>query len=160
MSQDRVQRRIALTVETRAPIGAGAFLAGNVMIVGEQDSDPTASIEQRPFCTTKGCTGWLNKQLDAADIPEEKLFWINALNNDSSVVDLKSLVEKLKPSKVIALGGIARRQCSLQKVGAIEFYHPQYWKRFQSKLPYDLISYLKIECQKMFYAPYIPKELT
>jgi hypothetical protein len=143
MNKDRVQRRIDLAIETHAPFGAGAFITGNVMIVGEQDSDPTASVEQRPFCTTKGCTGWLNKQLEAEGIPEEKLYWINALNNDYSTVDLPRLVDALKPRAILALGGIAQKVCKDYEVEFKPFYHPQYWKRFKSKQPYALIETLK-----------------
>ena len=143
MTQERYEKRISLTVETRAPLGAGAFIEGNVLLVGEQDSDPAASKEQRPFCTNKGCTGWLNKQLDAASIPEEKLFWVNALNNDYTPVDLRLLVAILRPSAVLALGGIAQKQCKDQEVTFTPFYHPQYWKRFKSKQPYALIARLK-----------------
>jgi len=144
MSEDRVQRRIDLTEETHAPFGAGAFITGNVMIVGEQDSDPTASVKQRPFCTTKGCTGWLNKQLDDENIPEEKLFWVNALNNDNTAANLKYVVETMKPIAIVALGGIAQNELQKQEIYNFKpFYHPQYWKRFKSKLPYALIATLK-----------------
>lgn len=141
---DRVQKRIDLKEITRAPFGAGAFVSGNIMIVGEQDSDPTASVEQRPFCTTKGCTGWLNKQLDEANIPEERLFWVNALNNDNSPANLRYVVETMKPKAIIALGGIAQHTLRKQEIYNFKpFYHPQYWKRFKSKQPYALIDELK-----------------
>lgn len=143
MSQERVLKRISLAVETRAPFGAGAFLEGNVMIVGEQDSDPTASRLQRPFCTDKGCTGWLNKLLDAENVPEEKLFWVNALHNDDSEANVNHLVAFMKPSAVLALGGIAQRICKDQGIEFEPFYHPQYWKRFKSKYPYALLERLK-----------------
>lgn len=143
MSKDRVEKRIALTEETQAPFGAGSFIVGNIMLVGEQDSDPTASTFQKPFCTNKGCTGWLNKQLDVENIPEERLFWVNALNNDYTEANLKYLTDKLKPIVVLALGGIAQKICKKQEINFIPFYHPQYWKRFKNKQPYALISKLK-----------------
>jgi hypothetical protein len=140
MIQERYLKRSQQ--ETCAPFGAGFFNEGNVLIVGEQDSDPTTSEKQRPFCTNKGCTGWLNKQLDAANIPEERLFWVNALHNDGSQSDLDQLVSLLKPSAILAMGGIAQAVCKKQGLDFTPFYHPQYWKRFKSKHPYALIDKL------------------
>lgn len=180
MVKERYLKRIQLAKDTNAPFGVGAFLPGNILIIGEQASDPATAPDQQPFCDNKGCSGWLNKKLEEAGIPEEKLFWVNALNNDDSAVDLKKLVNQLKPSHVISLGGVAHRACIHQKIASSQFYHPQYWKRFQSKLPYDLIDYLQYRLQRpmvsienwdslvgyngqsqmdvaMFYCPYIPK---
>ena len=140
---ERYEQRIKLREDTNAPFGAGAFIHGNVMIVGEQDSDPSANKHQMPFCTNKGCTGWLNKQLDAANIPEEKLFWVNSLHNDGSEANIDHLVTFMKPSAVLVLGGIARRICRKQGIEFTPFYHPQYWKRFRSREKYALIDKLK-----------------
>lgn len=142
-SLDRYKYRIKLGLNTKAPIGVGSFAPGSVLLIGEQASDPTTAPEQQPFCSTKGCSGWLNLKLQEAEVPEEKLFWINALNNDGSEVDLQLLVQQLQPSAVIALGGIAQRVCREQGVEFEAQYHPQYWKRFKSKHRYPLLDRLK-----------------
>lgn len=136
-------RRIKLSEETNAPFGVGSFTAGSVLLIGEQASDPTTAPEQRPFCDDKGCSGWLNKLLEANDIPEEMLFWVNALNNDGSQIDIRKIVQTLLPLKVIALGKVAQRVCQQQQVHALSVYHPQYWKRFRSKEQYPLINELR-----------------
>jgi hypothetical protein len=38
---------------------------------------------------------------------------------------------------------VAQYYCKAFEVEYKPFYHPQYWKRFKSKHPYELISYLK-----------------
>jgi hypothetical protein len=142
MDTNRYIKRLSLATLTNAPIGVGAFIEGNVLLIGEQASNPSEAPEQQPFCTNKGCSGWLNKQLDSEQIPEERLFWINALNNDSSLVDLKQLVTQLKPIVVIALGEVAKQTCKQQGIEHEAFYHPQYWKRFRSKERYALLDKL------------------
>jgi hypothetical protein len=141
--KERYLKRIQLAKDTNAPIGIGAFLPGNILIIGEQASDPATAAEQQPFCGLKGCSGWLNLCLEDNGIPEEKLFWINALNNDDSAVDLKKLCEELQPSVVVSLGGVAHRACIHQHITSVQFNHPQYHKRFQSKHEYPLIPFLK-----------------
>ena len=141
----RILRRLNLKQDT-APewaYGAGAFLKGNILLVGEQASDPKNAPEQQPFCSTKGCSGWLNRLLEDHRIPEEKLYWLNALNNDYSVVNLRRYSDELEPSTVIALGNVAARVCAEQKIDFVKCYHPQYWKRFHSKKPYMLMDLLK-----------------
>lgn len=143
LTSERYLRRLKLAAETKAPYGAGAFIKGNILLIGEQASDPITAPEQQPFCSSVGCSGWLNKLLEAESIPEEKLFWVNVLNNDDTPINLRGLVEALQPSTVLALGGVAQHHCKLQGVSFQPFYHPQYWKRFKSKHPYSLINFLK-----------------
>ena len=143
MSKERYLRRIALAEETGATLGVGSFRPGVILIIGEQASDPKNAPEQRPFCCTKGCSGWLNKLLDIEDIQEEKLFWVNALNNDGSEVYLVKLIKNLLPRRVIALGNVAQSICEKQVICFEKCYHPQYWKRFKSKQRYPLLDMLK-----------------
>lgn len=123
--------------------GVGAFVEGNILLIGEQASDPKNAPEQQPFCSSKGCSGWLNDLLEAEGIPEEKLFWLNALNNDGSKVELWRYVDSLKPSCIIALGNVASKVCHEQMITHEKCYHPQYWKRFQSQNRYGLIDLLQ-----------------
>lgn len=138
----RVLSRFRLGRITKAPVGAGSFTPGSVMVVGEQTSHPEENKYHAPFCSIKACSGWLNALLEDANIEERKLFWVNALDNDGSEVDLRKLFDFIQPPTVFALGNVARDQ--LKKHG-IEFQHvphPQYWKRFKNKEPYPLIEQL------------------
>jgi hypothetical protein len=123
--------------------GVGAFIKGNILLVGEQASDPKNAPEQQPFCSSKGCSGWLNRLLEEDGVPEDKLYWLNALNNDGSVVNFRSYLAALEPSTVIALGNVAARVCSEQDIPFVKCYHPQYWKRFHSMKPYPLLDLLQ-----------------
>ena len=143
MSKERFLKRIALAEETLAPFGVGSYTKGITLIIGEQDSDPLNSPEQKPFCCTKGCSGWLNRLFDIEDVDESKLFWVNALNNDVSSINLGVLVNDLSPKKVIALGKVAQKECTIQGVNHIQCYHPQYWKRFRNKQRYPLLDMLE-----------------
>lgn len=148
MIKERYTKRIKLGTETNAPYGVGAFLPSNILIIGEKSANPESSANQQPFCDYKGCSGWLNNQLEDAGIPEEKLFWVNAINNDGSSIDLNKLVDDLNPSIVIALGGVAAKLCHQSKVDHHKFYHPQYWKRFGRKQPYEFTTILRDLCAK------------
>ena len=146
--RDRVLERFRLGRKTGAPIGAGNYTPGvRVLLVGEQTSHPEVNKYHAPFCSTKASSGWLNAQLCEAMIDEKDLFWINALDNDGSEVDLKALYAHLKPQFVFALGKVAERQLQKHKITYTAFAHPQYWKRFKSKDPYPLIPTLRI-CTK------------
>jgi hypothetical protein len=112
-----------------------------VLLIGEQSACKGLD---RPFCSTRGCSGWLNKQLDLERIPEERLFWLNALDNDDKPIDIKTIYEQLRPSIVIALGNVAKKVCIDQEIPHEFVYHPQYWKRFHSKERYPLFDLLKI----------------
>jgi len=140
----RVLKRFRLRLRTGATIGAGSYTKGVILLVGEQTSHPDENKYHIPFCSTKGCSGWLNALLEDAGIPEERLFWINALDNDGSDVDLRKIYDELEPCMVIALGNIARdklKKFDIEGFGIVP--HPQYWKRFKHKQPYPLINVLK-----------------
>lgn len=129
--------------------GAGLFKRGNILILGEQASDPINDPDQKPFCSTRACSGWLNWQMELEDLQEEKFFWLNVLNNDGSKVDLRASVDRLQPSEVIALGNTARSACVKAGIAHVHFSHPQYWKRFRSKEQYPLISHLLMKTKNL-----------
>jgi hypothetical protein len=138
----RVLTRFRLGLKTKAPIGAGSFTKDVILLVGERTSHPEENKYHAPFCSTKGCSGWLNKKLDEAEIPEDKLFWVNALDNDGSEVDLRKLYDALEPRAVIALGNVAQKQLKKFEIKHELVPHPQYWKRFKHHEPYPLITLL------------------
>jgi hypothetical protein len=80
--------------------------------------------------------------LEIENVKEEELFWVNALNNDFTVLNLVELVRLLQPRKVIALGRVAQKSCEDQGISCIKSYHPQYWKRFRNKERYPLLDLL------------------
>jgi len=143
MITKRIQKRIQFAKDTNAPYGVGSFSQGVILIIGEQASNPVTAPDQLPFCDHVGCSGWLNQRFKATEIQEERLFWVNILNNDGSVIDIKALVDQLKPDKIAALGNVAFEHCKNTHLDVYHFYHPQYWKRFKTREPYQLISWLK-----------------
>ena len=141
MRDSRSLRRLELGRLTKPAgiLGTGSFILGNILIVGEQAASPSTSPEQEPFCTSRGCSGWLNAKLELAGIPEDLLFWVNALNNDGTTLDLTFYVDQLQPMLVFALGRVAKNSCINQRINHESFPHPQYWRRFRTKEPYPLI---------------------
>ena len=148
VNNELLERRIAARIGLRDPNreGVGSWKPGSALLVGEQSAHPTDSPNQQPFCDLHGCSGWLNSQLELASIPEDRLYWVNALNNDGSAVHLCKLIYDLKPSIVITMGKVAddlwNRTCD-DMFPHTSVPHPQYWKRFRNKDPYPLIDVLK-----------------
>jgi len=126
---------------------AGELVArDSVLLVGDRPG-PAAPKDpyyhHTPFYSTKHCSGWLNLQLEAEKITENKLVWVNSADEKGNDYDIK-LVNNVKPKTIIALGGNAKRW--LIKNGVKKFheqYHPQYWKRFHNKERYPLLDLLK-----------------
>lgn len=140
--ENRVAKRMALSGDK---LGAGAFIKGNLLILGEQASHPDSDPEQKPFCSTKACSGWLNWELEKLGVPEEAMFWLNVLNNDGTPAPLLETISELQPTEVIALGNVAKMACKKLGVEHLGFSHPQYWKRFRSKESYPFIKYLEVK---------------
>jgi hypothetical protein len=112
-------------------------MTGNILIIGEQSGD---KLSDRPFCAETHSSKYINEKLNVYDIPEEKLYWVNALRCDDSEADINSIVVHMNPSVVICLGNIAERTCKNQGINNyIKFYHPQYWKRFRNKEEYPFV---------------------
>lgn len=144
--RNRVLHRFMLGRRSGARIGAGNHVKGvKVLLVGERTSHPELNKHHAPFCSIKGCSGWLNGLLEAESIDEKQLAWINALDNDGTPVDLSELWRRLEPHRVFALGKVAEQQLTKHNVPYTAFAHPQYWKRFKHNEPYPLIAALK-EC--------------
>lgn len=142
--RNRALERFYLGRKTKAPVGAGNYTPGvKVMLIGERTSHPEKCKFHAPFCSVKASSGWLNKLLCEANIDEKDLFWVNALDNDGTPVDLGTMHAYLKPGVIFALGKVAERQLDSYNLDYVAFAHPQYWKRFRSKQPYPLIDALK-----------------
>lgn len=119
---------------------AGNLSPRSIVLVGEsfaerKDNDP---FYQWPFASfsNEGCSRWLTDQLDAADIHESGLFWVNADQ------DLSILTSFLK-QPAIALGADAFARLNKANVEAYHVNHPQHHKRFGGREPYGLVQTLK-----------------
>lgn len=145
----RAVKRYDLGIQTKCPYGAGNYTEGIILIVGEAHTkgfvpadEKISNISQAPFCSMDGCSGWLNELLEEAQIDEEKLFWCNAVH-DGVNTDLESLIHRLKPLKVIALGKVASAALDFHGIIHYAFSHPQYHKRFKHHESYPFVQFLK-----------------
>ena len=127
-------------------VASAGNLAAPIMLVGESFTQPknNDNFYQWPFAsfTDLGCSQWLTQQLDACGIGENQLLWVNA---DQDVSLLYKDCWKLagQGPTVIALGTQAYRKLQTCGVAAIKVNHPQYHKRFLADRPYELITCLE-----------------
>jgi hypothetical protein len=75
----------------------------------------------------------LAEQLDAWDVGEDELYWVN-----SAGLGVNWLDEPDRPRRMVALGVHAEKWCQHAGVKHEVVPHPQYWKRFHYDEPYPL----------------------
>lgn len=115
-----------------------------LLIVGDRPGPSAPKIEgyhHTPFYSTKHCSGWLNILLNSSNINESILTWINAYDENGKSYSHNGISDS---TEIIALGGNASKW--LQSKGLSKFtkvHHPQFWKRFNSKMDYPLIDILR-----------------
>lgn len=136
--------RIALNTEWA--VGCGAFKRNSILLVADEHNpaDVYKDINQ-PFAgVLSPVSHWLNNQLEEFKIPENRLFWVNAYMWEGRAINLRALYDELRPSCVVALGSRAFKELEKQGV-EIQYYqhHPQYWRRFRSKMQYPLLPLLQ-----------------
>lgn len=139
----------ALVERYLAPV-RGADPWERVLLVGERPSRlNVASPGAPPFCGRGGSAEWLAEQLDRANIDESRLVWVNAHPGAGpgwSRIPARALVEDRVALKTIALGRVAEAWC-LRNMGKVRTFtalpHPQAWKRFHHRQPYELLKVLK-----------------
>jgi hypothetical protein len=125
---------------------AGKLEGKFVLVVGDRPG-PSApkdpGYHHTPFYSIKHCSGWLNRLLDAHEIPEEKLLWINSTLADGTPFDARKVEDNIRI--IVALGGNAEKwvKANFDDRVFAKVHHPQYWKRFRSKEPYPLIEILR-----------------
>jgi hypothetical protein len=140
-----IQRQIgmirAITFDKQS-FGIGNFSQGNTLIVGEAPG-PDSFGFNTPFVGS-GSGIWLLRQMEAIEIDETLLYWINAKNHKGKEAE-QDFLEFLRPKRIITLGMQAKRWASnLEKdFRVVNLYHPAYWRRFQSALKYPLLDFLK-----------------
>lgn len=132
----------ALQLENPGP-GAGNFQSRTILILGDQVNSK-AGVPGWPFISKsrQGCSHWLAQQLEHDNIEESELYWVNVNDPKSKwPADHKpKWLEKLAPRKVIALGDRAKEILYHYDwdVPVYAIPHPQYHKRFNSKIKYLL----------------------
>lgn len=137
-----LQRALALSEQTRnrGP-GIGTFRPGGTLIVGDQVSSRAPHRERSwPFVLETGCSPWLTEQLGALDVPEGRLYWVNARDHRGRLTSARAWVDVLAPARVLALGAQAQQWCRTllpadAPVHALK--HPQYVKRFKHHRPWQ-----------------------
>lgn len=127
--------------------GGGAWRPGEVvLIVGDRpNTQKTGALKHRlPFISfyNTGCSMWLAKQLDEAEVPEEKLYWINSYDCNG-VRTSDEFIKELKPKAVIALGEKAGAWCKDAKVKYETIRHPATQMLHHAKEDYRLKSVLR-----------------
>jgi hypothetical protein len=118
-----------------------------VVIIGDRPgpgAPKTPRYHHTPFYSLKNCSGWLNVLLEEAGIPEERLCWINAADENGKSTD-PAVLGRVRVQRIIALGGNAakwlERECGITDFVRVD--HPQYHKRFRYSQPYPLIEQLR-----------------
>lgn len=148
MCTSKLYKEITLTrsynINRSTPnMGAGNSAPGNILLVGERcSSEAQLTI---PFIGQNNSGSWLTEQLEAADICESELYWINVHKPDgsSNLKNVQEVITQQLPSVICSLGGIASQVLESLDVNFEPFAHPQYWKRFKHKYEYPLITFLK-----------------
>lgn len=122
--------------------GIGNLSVGNTLIIGDSPG-PNSHGYNTPFVGT-GSGLWLLRQMEAAEIDESNLYWINAYDGFGREMSNDFMVN-LRPSRIITLGNEAKRWASTRSTfhPVTNLQHPQYWLRFRSKEEYPLLQLLK-----------------
>lgn len=145
---DLLLDRASLWGGTNRGPGIGNWSPGEVtLIVGDRHGpsiQPYKLEYNLAFCdmAKAGSSYWLSDKLSEAEIPEEKLYWINAYDKDDRPTSAE-FVNRLSPITILTLGDSAAEWCKANRLRYEPFKHPQYHKRFHYNTPYSLINRLK-----------------
>lgn len=128
--------------------GIGNWSPGEVVLMVGDRHGPSIQPYQinfnLAFCdmAKAGSSYWLSDKLDEGQIPEERLYWINAYDKNGQETSVE-FVEWLKPIAIFTLGDSAAKWCEKHRLRHEQFTHPQWHKRFMHHSPYPLISRLR-----------------
>jgi len=121
-----------------AYVASAGSLRPSIVLVGDSFANHNNfdSIYQYPLVSFKktGCSYWLAKLLEDADIPEARLFWVNA-DQDLRVIP--------PCQHIFALGELASKHLTYLGISHQLVNHPQHHKRFCSSDPYRLIEMIQ-----------------
>lgn len=137
-----LEKLAAFKLQPNIGPGAGAWRPRqSLLLVGDRpNSLRHGELKHRlPFVSmhNSGCSLWLAEQLEAAGIPEEALYWINAFDHLDRPTPFDFLAE-LQPRVIVALGANAARWCQQADVAYHQVAHPQHHKRFHGDEAYAL----------------------
>lgn len=124
--------------------GIGRWHPSVTVLVGESAANPIDADVPfvAPDLAKDNCSHWLAERLEEAGIRESELYWVNARDGRGRYTD-PAFLERLNPSRVLALGNVADLWCgTIARVAHDTVPHPQYWKRFHHGKPYPLIQRL------------------
>ena len=110
-------------IELRLPrryVGSSIAL---YLLVGERVS----GAYELPFFSTTGSSGYLNRALDAANVAERDVAFVNVCRQDGSLEKILDKNALGRTWKIVALGNVASDKLILPHA---KIQHPQYWKRF------------------------------
>lgn len=144
-SLSEVMARIeALRAPANHGPGIGRWHQSVTVLVGESAANPADA--DLPFVAPDlardNCSYWLAERLEEAGIKESELYWVNAFDGRGRPTD-PTFLERLNPTRVIALGQVADTWCgTMAHVAHDTVPHPQYWKRFHHGKSYPLIQRL------------------
>lgn len=111
-----------------APRMVGSPVA-RVMLVGDRTPKTTLDL---PFFDTRGPSRYLLRGLDAANIRENDICFVNACA-PGSMTPLELPRLPALGSRYVALGNQALTFCRRQRIDALLVPHPQYWQRFYNR---------------------------
>lgn len=123
--------------------GTGSWRPGGALLVGDRPNPRSAGagFPPWPFASQlrEGCSAWLSEHLEAAGVPEARLYWVNAYaRSGESNGSLAELARRLQPRVVVALGKHAADALAREGVANVQVHHPQHWKRFHAHHRYVL----------------------
>lgn len=114
--------------------GLGLFAANVFLLVGDR-RNPAAAGPDWPFVHDRGASPWLTDRLDALQVYERDLYWVNRYRADGTENDT-SWLPGLAPSRVVALGESALAWCTNNRIAdwcpVTSVPHPSWWRRFQA----------------------------
>lgn len=148
---DLLEDQVKIFNELNLGPGIGRWkISGVVLLVGDKHGpslQPYQVNSNIAFCDMAkvGSSFWLSQKLDEANIPEDRLYWINSYDK-SNLPTNSEFVHKLNPITILALGDVAAGWCEKNQLRYEPFSHPQYHKRFKFSDPYPLIERLKELC--------------
>lgn len=132
--------RMQRAPENKGP-GIGMYRTSSIVLVGEQ-VNPNVDTNDWPFVAEDGSSYWLTQQLEELGVPENKLYWVNAIGREGFETP-PFFLENLRPYKVITLGKTAELWAKRNKIeqwtkAVRSISHPAYHKRFKANETYQL----------------------
>jgi len=129
------------------PYGSNGYTArAPIMLVGDR-VNPFVPAElgkrRMAFVSHHGCSLYLHDAMRRAGGRYYVTNAIKAKRKSTNMQALREEVEKVRPSRIVALGTEAAEALSQLGVKFTTTYHPQYWRRFQASRLGELVDCLQ-----------------